>query len=80
MEKVRSKEDTTVACDRLGDRPTVLVVGGATCDRAMTRPLAEQLARRFTVINYDRRGSGDAATPRHTRSSERSRTLVRSSP
>ena len=59
MEKVRSKEDTTVACDRLGDRPTVLV-GGATCDRAMTRPLAEQLARRFTVINYDRRGSGDS--------------------
>ena len=34
------------------------MVGGATCDRAMTRPLAEQLARHFTVINYDRRGRG----------------------
>ena len=60
MERVRSKEGTIVAFDRLGNGPTVIVVGGATCDRAMTRPLAEQLARRFTVINYDRRGSGDS--------------------
>ena len=44
----------------MGNEPTVIVVGGATCDRAMTRPLAEQLAQRFTVINYDRRGSGDS--------------------
>ena len=36
------------------------MVGEATCDQAMTRPLAEQLAQRFTVINYDRRGSGDS--------------------
>ena len=26
----------------------------------MTRPLAEQLAKHFTVINYDRRGRGDS--------------------
>ena len=61
MEKVRSKDGTTVAFDRLGNEPTVIVMGGATCDRAMTRPLAEQLAQRFTVINYDRRDSGDTA-------------------
>ena len=36
------------------------MVGGATYDRAMTRPLAEQLAQRFNVINYDRRGRGDS--------------------
>jgi pimeloyl-ACP methyl ester carboxylesterase len=60
VEKVRSKVGTTVAFDRLGDGPTVIVVGGATCDRAMTRPLAEQLAQRFTLINYDRRGRGDS--------------------
>jgi predicted alpha/beta hydrolase len=36
------------------------VVGGATCDQAMIRPLAEQLAQRFNVINYDRRGRGDS--------------------
>jgi pimeloyl-ACP methyl ester carboxylesterase len=46
--------------DRLGDGQAVIVVGGATCDRAMTRPLAEELAQHFTVINYDRRGRGDS--------------------
>ena len=60
MEEVRSKDGTTVAFDRLGDGPAVIVVGGATCDRAMTRPLAEQLAQHFTSINYDRRGRGDS--------------------
>ena len=60
METIRSKDGTTIAFDRLGDGPAVIVVGGATCDRAMTRPLAEQLASHFTVINYDRRGRGDS--------------------
>jgi pimeloyl-ACP methyl ester carboxylesterase len=58
--KVRSKDGTTIAFDRLGDGPAVIVVGGATCDRAMTLPLAKQLAQYFTVINYDRRGRGDS--------------------
>ena len=60
MEKARSKDGTTIAFDRLGDGSAVIVVGGATCDRAMTRPLAEQLAKHSTVINYDRRGRGDS--------------------
>ena len=60
MEKIKSKDGTTIAFDRLGDGPPVIVVGGATCDRAMTRPLAERLAQHFTVINYDRRGRGDS--------------------
>jgi pimeloyl-ACP methyl ester carboxylesterase len=60
VERVRSKDGTTVAFDRLGNGPTVIVVGGATCDRAVTRPLVEQLAQRFTLINYDRRGRGDS--------------------
>ncbi len=60
MEKIRSKDGTAIAFDRLGDGPPVIVVGGATCDRAMTRPLAERLAQHFTVINYDRRGRGDS--------------------
>jgi pimeloyl-ACP methyl ester carboxylesterase len=58
--QVRSSDDTTIAFERLGDSQPVIVVGGATCDRAMTRPLAEQLAQHFTVINYDRRGRGDS--------------------
>ena len=60
MGQVRSSDDTTIAFERLADGQPVIVVGGATCDRAMTRPLAEQLAQHFTVINYDRRGRGDS--------------------
>jgi hypothetical protein len=29
------------------------------CDRALTGPTAEELAKHFTVLNYDRRDSGD---------------------
>ena len=30
------------------------------CDRALTGPTAEELAKHFTVLNYDRRGRGDS--------------------
>jgi hypothetical protein len=46
VESVHSKDGTTVAFDRLGNGPTVIVVGGGTCDRAMNQPLPEQLAQR----------------------------------
>ena len=38
MEEVRSKDGTAIAFERLGDGQPVIVVGGATCDRAMARP------------------------------------------
>ena len=38
----------------------MIVVDGALCDRSANRPLAEQLAPQFTVVNYDRRGRGDS--------------------
>ena len=44
MEEVHSKDGTAIAFERLGDGQPVIVVGGATCDRAMTRPLAERFA------------------------------------
>jgi len=50
VEKVRSKDHTAIAFDRLGDGSAVIVVGGATCDRTMTRPLAEKLGQHFTVM------------------------------
>jgi hypothetical protein len=60
METVTSSDGTTIAFDRLGDGPPVIVVGGQLCDRALTRPTAKELAKRFTVFNYDRRGRGDS--------------------
>lgn len=60
MNKLTSSDGTTIAFDRLGEGPPVIVVGGQLCDRAVTRPTAEELAKHFTVINYDRRGRGDS--------------------
>jgi pimeloyl-ACP methyl ester carboxylesterase len=58
--QVTSADGTPIAFERLGDGQPVIVVGGATCDRAKTRPTAEELAKHFTVYNYDRRGRGDS--------------------
>ena len=60
MDKVTSSDGTQIAFDRLGDGPPVIVVGGAMCDRALIGPTAEELAKHFTVLNYDRRGRGDS--------------------
>ena len=60
IQTLTSSDGTTIAFDRLGDGPLVIVVGGQLCDRALTRPTAEELAKRFTVFNYDRRGRGDS--------------------
>src|ERR671919_900281 len=60
MDKVTSSDGTPIAFDRLGDGPPVIAVCGAMCDRALMRPTAEELAKYFTVFNYDRRGRGDS--------------------
>lgn len=59
--EVSSPDGTTIAYDRLGDGPPVILVCGAMCDRALMRPTAEELAKHFTVFNYDRRGRGGSA-------------------
>src|ERR671921_2042883 len=61
MDKVTSSDGTPIAYDRLGDGPSVILVCGAMCDRALMRPTAEELAKHFTVFNYDRRGRGGSA-------------------
>jgi pimeloyl-ACP methyl ester carboxylesterase len=60
MDKVASRDGTPIAFDRLGDGPPIIVVCGAMCDRALMRPTAEELAKHFTVFNYDRRRRGDS--------------------
>jgi pimeloyl-ACP methyl ester carboxylesterase len=61
---VTSADGTRIAFERLGDGPPLIVIGGATCDRARMRPIAERLARDFAVVNYDRRGRGDSGDTR----------------
>jgi pimeloyl-ACP methyl ester carboxylesterase len=60
MDKATSRDGTAIAFDRLVDGPPVILVCGAMCDRALMRPTAEELAKHFTVFNYDRRGRGES--------------------
>ncbi|MEU3686864.1 alpha/beta fold hydrolase [Streptomyces narbonensis] len=58
--RVTSRDGTTIAYERYGDGagPPLVLVSGALGTAASERPLAELLARRFSVVVYDRRGRG----------------------
>ena len=60
MTTLTSADGTTIAFDRTGDGPPVILVGGALSNRFADAQLAELLAPQFTVITYDRRGRGDS--------------------
>lgn len=57
---VHSKDGTRIAFTREGRGPRVILVGGGATDRAENAPLARELAKRFTAVNYDRRGRGQS--------------------
>jgi pimeloyl-ACP methyl ester carboxylesterase len=58
METVQSADGTTIAFDRSGSGPALILVLGAFCDRSTPRALADLLGERFSVFAYDRRGRG----------------------
>jgi alpha-beta hydrolase superfamily lysophospholipase len=60
MDETHSSDGTTIAFDRLGAGPPVVLVSGASTARSIHARLAELLAADFTVFNYDRRGRGDS--------------------
>ena len=62
METVTSRDGSTIAYDRHGSGPVVILVGGALGFRRFKKmeELAALLAEHCTVINYDRRGRGDS--------------------
>jgi pimeloyl-ACP methyl ester carboxylesterase len=60
MERVQSKDGTVIAFDQLGEGAPLVLVAGASVDRSTDAPIADALARHFTVLNYDRRGRGDS--------------------
>ena len=61
MDRVTSTDGTSIAYDRMGSGPAVILVSGAAVARAGNAPLATELAEHFTVYNYDRRGRGDSS-------------------
>jgi pimeloyl-ACP methyl ester carboxylesterase len=58
MINITSADGTTIALDRSGSGPPLVIVLGAFCDRSTSKPLAALLAPAFTVVEYDRRGRG----------------------
>ncbi|MGE5334517.1 MAG: alpha/beta fold hydrolase [Nitrososphaerota archaeon] len=63
MQTVISNDGTTIAFDKVGSGPAVILVNGAIAYRAFDpslAQLAELLGKHFTVYNYDRRGRGDS--------------------
>jgi pimeloyl-ACP methyl ester carboxylesterase len=70
---VRSKDGTEIVLDRVGEGPALVLVEAAMQTRGgpgITQ-LAEQLADRFTVYSYDRRGRGDSGdTPPYAKERE----------
>src|SRR5262245_9769333 len=62
MSTITSKDGTTIAYDKQGQGPAIVLVDGALCYRGFgpAGPLAALLAQGFTVFTYDRRGRGDS--------------------
>jgi pimeloyl-ACP methyl ester carboxylesterase len=60
MEKVTSSDGTRIAFERLGEGLALVIVGGSLADHRFYVPLANELAKRFTVYSFDRRGRGQS--------------------
>ncbi|MFC6019288.1 alpha/beta fold hydrolase [Plantactinospora solaniradicis] len=60
MDRVISKDGTSIAYERSGSGPRVILIGGNLDDGSENAPLVPALAERFTVLNYARRGRGES--------------------
>jgi pimeloyl-ACP methyl ester carboxylesterase len=62
MPKTLSKDGTTIAYDKFGSGPAVIIINGALGHRDYygDKELAKELSKEFTVIIYDRRGRGES--------------------
>jgi pimeloyl-ACP methyl ester carboxylesterase len=60
MQRVTSKDGTSIAYDRTGHGPALIAISGGPVDRQVDAPVAALLAPHFTVYTYDRRGRGDS--------------------
>jgi pimeloyl-ACP methyl ester carboxylesterase len=62
MPTTRSKDGTLIAFEEQGQGPSLLLVDGALCHRAVgpMKEIAALLSKDFTVYIYDRRGRGES--------------------
>lgn len=61
METVTSADGVTIAYERSGAGPALVIVNGALSTRETGAPLAPLLDADFTLYRYDRRGRGDSS-------------------
>lgn len=59
-EYLQSSDGTTLAYERTGAGPALIIIGGALNSRRSADALVPLLAPRFTVYAYDRRGRGES--------------------
>src|SRR5690606_2523309 len=61
MQKVTSKDGTTIGYWKRGSGPPLLLVHGTTADHRRWSAISPQLEQHFTVYAMDRRGRGGSA-------------------
>ena len=63
MPTLLSKDGTSIAYDKIGKGPAIILINGALAHRGLNgeQKLASMLAEQFTVIFFDRRGRGESA-------------------
>jgi pimeloyl-ACP methyl ester carboxylesterase len=60
MRKVVSQDGTTIAYEKAGDGPPIVLLNGGFRDHAIFDPLVPELAPHCTTYVYDRRGRGES--------------------
>lgn len=62
LSRVTSRDGTTIAVEKAGIGPALVIVDGAMCSRVFgpSEATAATLCADFTVYRYDRRGRGDS--------------------
>lgn len=60
MRKVVSRDGTTIAYEKAGEGPPIVLVNGGFRDHTIFDSLVPELAPRCTVFVYDRRGRGES--------------------
>lgn len=63
MQTTASADGTTIAYEKIGTGPAIIVISNVAEDHTAVAPLVGTLAEHFTVITYDRRGRGASGDP-----------------
>lgn len=63
MPTIASADGTTIAYQRTGSGPAIIVISNVAEDHSGVADLVKALSRHFTVISFDRRGRGQSGDP-----------------